>query len=92
MQVRLLASVAVAASLYAGSALADAYPPINACQLYAMDLRQDMALATAWNPNYAAAEAALAEGKHLCAKGQPAEGIAVLVAGIEALGVPVRDR
>jgi len=91
MTFRILAPLALAGLLTAGSAAADSYPDANACNLFARDLRQDLMLVGKWAANRAQAEAALEEGLTLCQQGQADAGIEVLKSGILALGLPLSD-
>lgn len=65
--------------------------PVNLCELYKRDLTQDMMLVGPTHPGYDEAAWALIDSRTECKMDKQEEGIAVLIAGIEALGLPVRS-
>ncbi|HKY94720.1 MAG TPA: hypothetical protein VJL84_05410 [Kiloniellales bacterium] len=64
--------------------------PVNLCDLYTRDLKQDMMLVGESHPGYDEAAWALIDSRTECMMDKQEEGVAVLIAGIEALGLPVR--
>lgn len=64
--------------------------PVNLCWLYTRDLKQDMMLVGSTHPGYDEAAWALIDSRTECMMDKQEEGVAVLIAGIEALGLPVR--
>jgi len=68
-----------------------AQTPVNLCELYTRDLKQNMALVGPSFPGYDEAAWALIDSRTECRMDKQEQGIAVLIAGIEALGLPVRS-
>lgn len=77
----LVSSVAIGATL----------PGPNLCEVYTRDLTHNMMLVGPTHPGYDEAEWALIDSRTECKMDKQAEGVAVLIAGIEALGLPVRS-
>ncbi len=89
MKATLFASLVASGLMLSAGALATSYPGPNECKLTSTQLRQNLMLVTAWAPNYDSASAALKEGMVLCGAGESAEGVALMKAAIESLGLPI---
>ena len=74
--------------LIASGASAASYTNGNLCDMRSAELRQDLKLLTHWSSKYEAGMARLHEANMLCAKGDKAGGVAILIPAIEALGLP----
>lgn len=80
----------LAGGLLLTSAAMATQTPVNLCELYKRDLTQDMMLVGKTHPGYDEAAWALIDSRTECKMDKQEEGIAVLIAGIEALNLPVR--
>jgi hypothetical protein len=80
----------LAGGLLITSAAMATQTPVNLCELYTRDLKQDMMLVGKNYPGYDEAAWALIDSRTECKMDKQEEGIAVLIAGIEALNLPVR--
>jgi len=90
MKTKLLFPVLAGGVLLSTAVLAT-QTPVNLCELYTRDLKQDMMLVGPTHPGYDEASWALIDSRTECKMDKQEEGVAVLIAGIEALGLPVRS-
>jgi hypothetical protein len=90
MSARKLLPLVTGALLLSSNAFGGTLTKVDLCHALAEDLRLDLLLISDYRPEKSEAAEALEQGSALCDTGNAAQGVDVLTAGIESLGLPVR--
>ena len=91
MNARLLAPLLAAGLLLSSVAVANV-PPVQQCQRYGEDLRYAVSGIHFHDGQPGFVTEAQRQARTLCVQGEAEQGVEVLKAAIEQLGIPLRDR